>query len=34
MCLDGTPSHVKLLRNLGVVAALQQQISDLLLART
>ena len=34
MCLDGSPGHVQLAGNLGVVATLQEQFDDLTLART
>jgi len=34
MCLYGAPSHFQLLCNLGVIAALQKQFHDLLLARS
>ena len=31
-CLDRTPSHIELFGNLGIVAALQKQLRDLLIA--
>lgn len=34
MSLDGAAGHLKLKRNLGVVTALQQQLNDLLFARS
>ncbi len=34
MSLDGSPRHVQLLGDLGVVTALQEQFNNLLLARS
>jgi hypothetical protein len=34
MRLDGSPRHVQLLGDFGVVAALQKQLNNLLLARS
>jgi hypothetical protein len=34
MRLDGSPSHIQLLGDISVIASLQQQLNDLLLAST
>jgi hypothetical protein len=34
VCLDGSTRHLQLLRDFGVVTALQEQFNNLLLART